>query len=726
MSASLGMMEAALGPLAHLRPRLKPGVEAFRHFYRGLPWYVFHDRAAHRFYRVSQGGADIVGAMDGRRSLGEICEGLEGRQRPQDPQAAAGFVMQLGALGLLQQDGAPDTAAMAARKAQERRRLLAAQFRTPLSFKLPLFDPTRLVDALLPWCGWMFRPLGITLWFAVVLLGGVLGAMQWEALTEDLTDRLFSAQNLLLAWLVYPVVKALHELMHAITLRRAGVEVRQVGLLFAAFIPVPYVDASASATLERKGERMLIGAAGILVELFLGALALILWSIAEPGLLRAICYNIIMISGFSTLLFNGNPLQRYDGYYILADWLEIPGLGTRSAAYLGSLVQRHLLGRHSARVPMATPGEKVWFILYGPLSFVYRFGLMLVIALHVASFDQSLGLLLAAWSVVGYLWPMLAGAAGSLRGAPDARGGGQGRGSGGAGRLRALGGMGLLAAALGALLFLLPVPHRLLVQGYVTLPEESIARAGVGAMLDRLLVPDGAMVEAGQPLAQLAEPAVPAKAARLAARLAELEARHTRDLADDRVRAAITAEELAQAGRELADARRDVAALQLRSPAAGQLVIGLPAQDLPGRFLSRGEQFAMVYRPERALVRALVPMSEIDALRHDLRGITLRPAYDTAAEMRATLLRLVPAASDILPSPVLSLEGGGPFAATRDGGGQLRMEEPAYEIQIRPEQPLPVTYLNGRIHLLLDLGTQPLAWQIWREVRLVFLRHLHA
>jgi len=716
MSAATGTAETALGQMAHLRPRLKPHVEAFRHLYRGLPWYVFHDRAAHRFYRVSRSGAEIVGAMDGRRTLGEICEGLDeaGRQ-PVDPQAAAGFVMQLGALGLLQRDSTPDPAAMAERKARERRRLLAAQLRTPLAFKLPLFDPTRLVDAILPWCGWMFGPVGVGLWIAMVLLGAVLGVMHWGELTADFTDRMFSAQNLLLAWLVYPVVKAMHEMMHAITLRRAGVEVRQVGLLFAAFIPVPYVDATASATLERKWDRILIDAAGILVELFLGAVALLLWSSSEPGLLRAICYNVIMISGFSTLLFNGNPLQRYDGYYILADFIEIPGLGTRAAAYLGYLFQRYVLGRAEARAPTATPGEKAWFVLYGPLSFIYRFGLMLVIALHVAERYQALGILLGVWSVVGYAWPMLAGAVKGIGGEqPRAR------------RFRALGGLGALGALILVVLFLLPAPNRLVVEGFVTVPEESIARSGVGAMVGRLLVEDGATVTAGQPLAQLADPAVSAKVERQMARQAELEVRYTRELSNDRVRAAIAAEELAQAKRELADARRDEAALLLRSPAAGQIVLATAAADLPGRFLVKGEQFALVYRPEAALVRALVPMSAIDALRHRLQGISLRPAYDTSAETPATLLRIVPAATDILPSPVLSLDGGGPFAVTRDGGNQLRMEEPAYEVQLRPDHPLPVTYLNGRVYLRFDLGTEPLAWQLWRELRLVFLRHLHA
>ncbi|MEI6158527.1 MAG: hypothetical protein WCP77_01735, partial [Roseococcus sp.] len=607
MSASTAP-EAMLSAMAQRRVQLKPNVEAFRHVYRGRPWYVFHDRAAHRFYRVSLGGAEIIGAMNGRRTLGEICAGKGDGGRPVDPGAAMSFVMQLNALGLLRQDGTPDTAAMSERRGKERSQALAAQLRTPLSFKIPLFDPTRLVDAILPWCAWMFRPIGVTFYLTVVLIGAIVGIIHWQALTENFSDRLFTAQNLLLMWFVYPFVKAMHEMMHAITLRRLGVEVRQIGLLFAAFIPVPYVDATASATLERKSDRMLIGAAGILVELFVGAVALMVWASSEPGLLHAICYNVIMISGFSTLLFNGNPLQRYDGYYILADAVEIPGLGTRSGQYLTFLFQRYVLGRQEARAPLATSGEKAWFVIYGPISFIYRFGLMLVIALYVAEFDQAIGLLIATWSVVGYVWPMLTGA---FKGARTARNEG--------GRLRAYGGLGGLGLALALLLFLLPMPNRLVVQGFVTMPEESILRAQVGAMMAELAEPDGAMVTRGQPIGQLVEPAVLAKVDRLLARNAELEARFTHELTNDRVRAANAADALAHAVRELADARRDQAALVLRSPAAGQLVFSIPTGDLTGRFLGKGEQLGMIYRPEDAIIRALIPMSEIDLVRGSLR-----------------------------------------------------------------------------------------------------------
>ena len=705
---------AAPLPLALRRPALKPGIAVFRHKYRGEPWYVLHDRAAHRLYRVSAGGAEVVGAMNGDRGVPEIMEALASRpgQAAPDPRRIGQFLMQLQALGLLR-DPAPDAAVLTSRRRQEQRRMANAALRNPLSFKITLFDPTRVLDVLAPRLAWLFGPVGILLWLAVVATGAVVGGMQWDALTGDLTDRLLATENLLTMALVYPIVKAMHELGHGLALRRSGIECRQVGMLFAAFIPVPYVEATAAATLERKGDRMLIGAAGILVELFIGSVALILWAAAEPGLLRTICYNIIIVSGFSTLLFNGNPLQRFDGYYVLADAVEIPGLGTRSSAWMSWAFRRHILGDATQPEPSATPGERWWFALYGPASFVYRFGLMLFIAFMVAEQYAEIGMALGLWATIGYCWPLVSSAGQGVAKAPVG------------GRTRAGLGLAIFTFGILALLFVVPAPHRSIMDGVVTMPEEASARALIGGTVAELLVAPGQQVALGTPLARLEEPAILARHTRLSARVTELEAAHQQYLGiQDRVRAATVEEQLIQARREQVQAERDRRNLVLPSPAAGELVILAPA-DLPGRYLHRGDQLGVVYDPQRAVVRVLVPMDRIGFVRDQLRGIELRPAFATEAALPARLTRISPAASDVLPSLALGTEGGGTHAAMPDRGGIQRMPEAAYSVEVTPDAPLAARFLEGRVHVRFAFTPEPLGFQLWRHIRLTFLRHLH-
>ncbi len=710
-------------PLPPTSLRLKPHVDSYRHVYQGRVWYVFHDRAAHRHYRISGEGAEFLGALDGRRGLDEILAALQARdpENAPDQEHVVQFIQQLHALDLLQTEVVPDVAKLDARRDALRRRRLISALRTPLSLKVKLLDPTRLLGVLLPWLGWIFSPVGMLLWLAVTAIGAGVGLTHWDELTRDVTDRLLSTENLLVAGAVYPVVKILHELGHGLALRRLGMEVRQIGVLFAAFIPVPYVDASASAVLERRSDRMMVGAAGILVEMFVGSLALMVWSQAEPGALRSVCYNIIVISGFSTLLFNGNPLQRYDGYYILTDLTGIPGLGMRSTQYLAGLFRRHVMGDAQALVPFVTPAERWWFLLYGPASFLYRLSLMLVISFYVAERYPGLGLILAAWSMLGYFASPMSGLATFLRTkrGPQAR--------------RGAAGLCALGVAVALLLFLVPAPRAVMAQGVVAMPDEAIVRPSVSGVFAEWLAQPGETVAAGQKIARLVEPAALSRLERAKARVAELHARLIEATATDAGRAAAIGEQLAQVRRDLDDAARDVAALDVRAPAAGVLLMIHP-EDLPGRYVMHGEAFATVWNADRAVIRAAAAPADIADLRailatHDSqrgRGIAIRPGWDAFAEMPARILRIVPAASDILPSTVLSLEGGGPFAVTRGSDNQPHTEEAVFEIDLRTEKDLPITFLNGRMNVRVALDPLPLGLQLWRQARLVFLRRLHA
>src|SRR4029077_13640502 len=167
------------------------------------------------------------------------------------------------------------------------------------------------------------------------------------------------------------VLKALHELGHGYAVKAFGGTVHEIGIMFLVFAPMPYVDASAASEFRSKWQRALVGAAGMLVEVFIAALALYVWLAVEQGLVRAFAYNVIVVAGISTVIFNGNPLLRYDGYYILSDLLEIPNLAQRATRYWGHLVYSYLF-RTEGQEFSGTPGERAWFLFYAPSAFAYR------------------------------------------------------------------------------------------------------------------------------------------------------------------------------------------------------------------------------------------------------------------------------------------------------------------------------------------------------------------
>src|SRR6185436_1259918 len=163
-------------------------------------------------------------------------------------------------------------------------------------------------------------------------------------------------------WLCFPLVKICHELGHAYATKVFGGEVHDLGVMLLVFTPVPYVDATSAATFRSKWQRILVGGAGMVVELFIASFALFFWLGAQPGTARTVAHTVVLIAGVSTLAFNANPLLRYDGYYMLADLLEIPNLYMRSRSWVRYLTERYLLGRKDVEVPGATPGEKWWFV----------------------------------------------------------------------------------------------------------------------------------------------------------------------------------------------------------------------------------------------------------------------------------------------------------------------------------------------------------------------------
>ncbi len=190
---------------------------------------------------------------------------------------------------------------------------------------------------------------------------------------------------LLILWLAYPLIKVLHELAHAFAVKVFGGEVHEVGLTLLMLTPVPYVNASASIAFAQKRQRIAVAAAGIAVEVVLATAALGLWMALEPGLIKDIAFAVVLIGGVSTLLVNGNPLLRFDGYHMLCDALELPHLAQRSQRYWLYLLKRGLLGVQGTRFDGHARGALPWLLAHAPLSWLYRAALLTLLSVWLAT-----------------------------------------------------------------------------------------------------------------------------------------------------------------------------------------------------------------------------------------------------------------------------------------------------------------------------------------------------
>ncbi|HJR70615.1 MAG TPA: hypothetical protein VKA43_11280, partial [Gammaproteobacteria bacterium] len=390
--------------VATLRPGLKPHLRLARQVYRGEPWYVIHDPASGRNWRFSAAAERVIGLLDGRRSVEEVwllC-GEMGEEMPTQDEIVR-LLVELHQADALSVDVSPDVRELLARQLQHRGRNQLRRFGNPLAIRTRLVDPDAFLSRTLKYVRPLFGAWGALAWLAAVACGVLLAAMHSSELGASVADLVLSPSSLLVGLAVYVPIKAVHELAHAYAVKVRGGEVHEIGVNWLVLMPVPYVDASAAAAFPDKRARMLVSAAGILAEVFIAALAMIVWATVEPGVVRATAYHIMLIAGVSTLLFNGNPLLRYDGYYFLADVLEIPNLTSRANAQLGYLLRRWVLGLREAPSVAATTAEARWLVIYGIASFAYRQLVLVVIITMVAAWSKALAIGLGAWWLVAQL-----------------------------------------------------------------------------------------------------------------------------------------------------------------------------------------------------------------------------------------------------------------------------------------------------------------------------------
>lgn len=699
-----------------LRPRLRSHIRIHRHVYRGEVWYVMQDQSNGEFHRYTPEANLLISLMDGRRSVQEIweiaCSQLDDDAMPQDE--VIRLMAQLHRADVLTTDRVPDERDLVQRRRRQRMQRIKQYIGNPSALKLPLIDPDRWLTRNLPYYRWIFGWVGALLWLSVVVYGASLGAMNWQSLKHNVWDQVFSAGNVLAMALIYPVVKAVHELGHACAVKVKGGEVHEIGLMFLLLVPIPYVDASAASGFADKRWRMLTGAAGILVELFLAALAMIAWTQLEPGLWRSVAYNVIILCGVSTLFMNGNPLLRYDGYYVLSDAIEIPNLGQRANGWLGYLFKRYVLRLAWAEAPRATRGEQWWFVSYALLSFCYRMFIMFLAIFLVAGQFFFIGVLLACWALLNTIVMPLWRLARQLFTDPHIQ-------------LRRGRSYAITAACvmlLAALLGVAPWPSSTDTQGVVWVPPSAQVRAPVAGFVRERQARDDDLLISGAPLLRLENDELMRRQAMLTAQVDEYQARYVQAYAQNQVQAAIMRHQWQSLQTEQQAIQQQVEAQQVRSPHAGRY-IPVQHEDNTDRYVQRGELLGYVLT-DAEMVRVVVPQSSLERIHQSLKGVRVRMVQDSEQEYPVQIVREVPAATDELPSLALSVQGGGSIGVDprKSQEGRAKSVENLFVMDLALPQEAPRAYLGARVYVKFDHQPRPLVLQAYDALRQLLLRQL--
>ncbi len=647
-----------------LKPRLRPHVQITRQHYRGKRWHVVHDPSSNQFYRLSSVGHEFVGMLDGRRTVEEAWE--LGLSRHGDDALTQNDVIQLlsqlHSSNLLSADVAPETEQLLTRGRERRKKKFQAQAIGLMYFKVRLFNPDRMLAWMLPIVRPLLSRVGLVVWALWVIAALVAIVPSWERLLSGVGSAVAPSNwGFMIAGFV--VLKLIHEAGHGLMVKRFGGQCPELGAMMLVLIPAPYVDASAAWSFTDKWKRIAVGAGGMIFELAVAAGAAFVWlSSVEGSLAHQLAYNVIFTASVSTVLFNANPLMKFDGYYILSDLIEVPNLMQRSNQMMQFVCQKAIYRVKDPTSPTTDAREAVILLVYGVLSLAYRIFLFLSITLYVMGLMFAIGLLLAIWTAamwfllpLGKLAHWLA-TSGQLQET----------------RTRAVL-VTLLLAALGlGALGLVPAPDRRRAQGVV----ESVHEAGVffeaEAFVERALVRNGERVVKDQVLVECRSDELEAQIALVKAQTVELESKQREALRTNLAAAQIADEYLRtiRAQMELLEKRR--AALVVRAPRDG-VVVGLDPAAVVGSYVRPGEELCRVVEPGAVRVTALMSQTEADWITRLLPssyGVEMRVASSPGTLIEARTTRVVEAGSRELPHSSLGFAGGGSVAPeSRDQTG---------------------------------------------------------
>ncbi len=701
--------------VSKLSPKLRGDVQLYPQEYRAQRWYVLHDQSSGQYLRFNEHAYALLGRLDGNLTLEEILEyaNKADDQRQFTQEEVIALVSQLNAAEVLI-DGLPINVQDVFGQYKTQQRKKRQNFlMNPFSIKIPLFDPDKLLTRLSPLARILFSKVGFLLWFLTFFVGVLLAVANFEALISDISAMEFSSTQLISLWLIYPIVKILHEFGHGLAVKAWGSEVHEVGINLLVFMPIPYIDTTASWGFRNKWRRMVVGAAGIFVELFIAVLALFLWLGVEPGFVKQAALNVMLISTFSTLLFNGNPLLRFDGYFVLEDWLEIPNLATRAKKYYYYLVQKYILKISDARTPVTAIGERKWFVFYGFASPVYRLVILLSIVLYLVDHFLAIGIVLAIWVISKQLIiPLVQGVlflTTDERVAPK--------------RSR---GIGLVVAlVLGFIaILLIPIPTVTYTQGVVWSGEGSQVTAKTSGFVLNPLVSSGELVQVNQPVVQLKNSELTARHKVLQAKLDELNAKSVAQYEKSRVKVLMAKDDLHVVKTQLAHISKQIDELTIKSHADGEFVIS-DSRNLVGQFVGQGEVLGHIINPKNQIIKAVIPQSRIGLLETYETSAEFVLADNLGSSYQSQILREAPQATTNIPSPALGVLGGGSLEVDPADKSGTKLLKPIFLIDLSLPEDLHLKQIGGRVYVRLNHGALPIGSQVYLYFNQLFLRHFY-
>ena len=642
-----------------------------RQMVRGAPTYVAHDPVAFRNHALTPLEYRILCSFGFDRSLVDTFDALV-RERllaADDEEEFYEFVLSLHGMGLLVVPGLPaDT--VWRRYHQRREAMRTGPMRWLVSLRVSFGNPDAFLRALLPYAAWLFSVPGLLLWGALLVTAMWQCAGQFGALFGGAAG-LLELQNLPVLWVALVLLKGLHELGHAMAIKRFGGAVPDFGVIFMFLTPCAYVDANASWTFPSRWHRLFVALGGMYVETMIAFVFMLIWLATPPGLLHDVSHSVVVLASITTLLININPLIKFDGYYAFSDLIGVVNLQERAMKCLRGAVESLLLGLPREQLRHGD-WERLLIWLYAPASFVYRMSLAVGITSLVLMTWPAVGVVLGAafaWMLIGaplkrlavYLWSDERTQSVRLR-------------------ARFVTVAGLLAVVL--LLAFTPMSRSIVAPGVLDPGVRRSVRAPADAFVQSIEVKAGQVAAAGAQLCRLRDRELERQLLEAEAelRVARVEF-DTHELVDP-VRASVVDARIAFLQGRLAEMRDRRRSLSMTAPERATVVDS--GDVVAGQFVRQGQELMRLHSEHR-FVRVVLTDYEVNRTRLEI-GCEVRLCWTSAPDKTVgAVVREIRASASRRQLPVeLTVAGGGDIYA-RASGDDVEAVQPYLHVLLEVE-----------------------------------------
>lgn len=690
--------------VANLRAAMLPNVKIHKQFYRGNNWYVLQDPCSGRFFRLQEIAYLFISGLSVVTTIDEYWHLFVNKYPQQAPsqEDVIQLLSQLHHSSLLFYRSEADTETIFERiNAQERKEHLS-KLMAFMYLKVPLFDP----DPLLEKTGSLLKPLfsfyAFIIWALALILGMFTVLENWGTLVSQ-TQGVLSPDNLFLLYVALFGIKLCHEFGHAIALKRFGGKTTTLGLMFIVLTPLPFVDASQSWSLKRDKHRAIVGFAGMYVELFLASLAAIVWANTAPGLLNSLSFNIMIIGSVSSLIFNGNPLLKFDAYYILSDLLRLPNLFKNSSSQWLYFFNKYCLGTRNALSPSFDNYEKYIYTAYGFSSYFYRLAVVFVVAVYAADLWIGLGiamvvvslfiwLLIPIWKLMKFLMT-----SGEIRN-----------------NRRQAWSVSILFFSIVIYIFaIVPFPYNVKVPGVVQSEESVQIYSDSGGVLNKLMFSSGEYVEKGDVIAVFENPDLELEMAIISHQIKEINLLVRQALDKGNADVHSLTQQMGSLVEQLNEVKFKIDSLKIVAPFSG---IWVPNDLLVrvGTSFNIGDDLGYLYNNNKFKFVSVVNQEYAsDIFNSQLNSVGLRVLGQSDKEIGLDKSILNPYKKYYLPAESLGWDAGGPVMSRRTEDGRVKAVEPFFEVISSINIDSGVTLYEGMTGwALFRLPPKSMFWQL--------------